>query len=191
MRPVLTEIGQVRATNEAGESVDFTPSFFAMARIGLPHEIVETFADLFKPVRDHIDGVPCASEIAANAVLCACSDSEYAAEFIDQIPVNERIILAAHLMKHGISGNEKRRSKSNGKYSDRFDPAEFIDAAMLHFGLTFDDAGSLTMTRFVKMMKMKYPQSDDSEKYPDREAFDKARVEYLARKAKQNGNASR
>lgn len=193
MYPVLTEIGQVRATNDEGVSVTFTPSFFNMARIGLPHEIIDLFGDLFKPLREPVNGLPCVAEVAANTILCACADSDDSMEFIETIPATERIILAAHLMKHGVCGTDRPR-RGKGEFSNRFDPSEYIDAAMLHFGLSFDDAGKLSMTRFVKMLAMKYPQADEAEKYPglDAEAeFDKARAEHLARKAKRNGNESR
>lgn len=188
--PVLTEIGQVEAIREDGVAVTFTPSFLHMAAIGSPFEIVQTYSDLFRPTT---------MVEAARAVLWACLDDEDHGEAmlgvaggIGAIPAHEQVILARHLMKHGVSGgNAKPGKKSEGEYSPVFDPSEFIDAAMFHFGLDETAAGRMTMTRFVRMLEMKYPKPNNGADSIDDDEYDKQYAEYMAMREARNGAASR
>jgi hypothetical protein len=66
-------------------------------------------------------------------------------------------------MQHGIVGRAKK-SGGSGKYSPRFDASEYIDAAMIHFGMSHNDAGQLTMTQFGRMLDMKFPEQKQHEK---------------------------
>jgi hypothetical protein len=73
------------------------------------------------------------------------------------MPVAELVILARHLMKHGIVGTAKP-SDGGGEYSATFDPSEYVDAAVIHFGISQVEAWSLTMTQFCRMLDMKFPE---------------------------------
>lgn len=154
--PILTEIGQVGVTTEDGREYTLHPSFFNIASIGSPEEIVSTYADLHGA-----DAVNAARVV----ILCCGGDLELVGAYREPglMPDSEQIIIARHLMQHGIVGRVKK-SGGSGKYSPRFDAAEYILAAQAHFGMTRADAGELTMTEFSMLLDMKFPEQKQHEK---------------------------
>lgn len=154
--PALTEIGQVGITTGDGREYVLHPSLFNMAAIGSPEEIVSTFAALHGGD---------ALNAARLVIQCCGGDMELTGAYgeLGEMPNHEQIIIARHLMQHGVVGNTKKSSGS-GKYSPRFDASEYIDAAMIHFGMSQKDAGDLTMTQFSRMLDMKFPQQKQHEK---------------------------
>lgn len=154
--PILTEIGQVGVTTEDGREYVLHPSFFNIASIGSPEEIVSTYAELHGA-----DAVNAARVV----ILCCGGDLELTGCYGEAglMPDSEQIIIARHLMQHGIVGRVKK-SGGSGKYSPRFDASEYIDAAMIHFGMSHNDAGQLTMTQFGRMLDMKFPEQKQHEK---------------------------
>ena len=154
--PILTEIGQVGVTTKDGREYTLHPSFFNIASIGSPEEIVSTYAALHGS--DALN--------AARVVILACGgDFELTGCYGEtgEMPDADQIIIARHLMQHGIVGRVKK-SGSGGKYSPRFDAAEYILAAQAHFGMTRADAGELTMTEFGMLLDMKFPEQKTHEK---------------------------
>lgn len=154
--PILTEIGQVGVTTKDGREYTLHPSFFNIASIGSPEEIVSTYAALHGS--DALN--------AARVVILACGgDLELTGHYGDagEMPDADQIIIAKHLMQHGIVGKVKK-SSGGGKYSPRFDAAEYILAAQAHFGMTRADAGELTMTEFSMLLDMKFPEQKTHEK---------------------------
>lgn len=154
--PALTEIGQVGVMDGDGREYILHPSLFNIASIGSPEEIVSTFAAL------HSGGAVTAARVV---ILCCGGDFELVGAYGEKgtMPDDEQIIIARHLMQHGVVGNTKK-SSGGGKYSPRFDASEYIDAAMIHFGMSQKDAGDLTMTQFSRMLDMKFPQQKQHEK---------------------------
>lgn len=154
--PALTEIGQVGIMTGDGREYVLHPSLFNMAAIGSPEEIVSTYAALHGS--DALN--------AARVVILACGgDLELTGCYGEtgEMPNADQIIIARHLMQHGIVGRVKKGG-SGGKYSPRFDAAEYILAAQAHFGMTRSDAGELTMTEFSMLLDMKFPEQKTHEK---------------------------
>lgn len=182
---MLIECGFVRAVAPDGNEYTFTPSLARIASLGDPHSIVKLYADLHGP----------RAEIEAGYVLACLCDQDDPTPLIGWIdsdglrnpgtmPAAEQVILARHLMHHGIVGKAKP-SKGGGQYSDRFDAAEYIAAARVHLGLSSADAEGLSMTEFQTMLAMKYPESQEKQ-IPSRDEYRKA-MQAATMKEKRNG----
>lgn len=180
----LTEIGHVRIVTGRGDECLLVPSLAHIAAIGSPQEIVRTYADL----HDHRPGV---ARLAALMVVYACAGEADPSEIVGHyaepgpMPLDELLVIARHLMRHGIVGKQRPTKKTEGGYSDKFDASEYIDAAMIHFGMSEQDAGKLTMTQFQRMLAMKYPEKQAD--IPSRDEYRKRVAEMEKRKAAQNG----
>lgn len=153
---MLVECGFVRATAPNGREFSFTPSMGRIAALGSPSEIVQLYADLHGPR---------AIEAAAYvlATLCDQDDCLDLIGWIDAdgrnqglMPESEQILVARHLMQHGIVG-KARPGSGGGQYAAEFNAAEYISAARVHLGLSSADAEGLSMTEFQTMLEMKYP----------------------------------
>lgn len=158
---MLVESGLVKASTSDGQEFVFRPSLGRIASLGAPHEIVSIFAGLH--------GQNAAKEAAyVLACLCDQDDATPLTGWIDGdgqhhaglMPEAEQILIAQHLMKHGMVGKAKP-SKGDGKFTDKFDAAEYIAAARVHLGLSSSDAAALSMTEFQAMFEMKFPQQCD------------------------------
>lgn len=182
---MLIECGFVRAVAPDGVEFTFTPSLARIATLGNPHEIVGLYAALHGP---H------AEREAAYILACLCDqdDPTPLIGWIDSdglrhpgtMPASEQVVIARHLMRHGIVGKAKP-SKGGGQYSDRFDAAEYIAAARVHLGLSSGDAESLSMTEFQTMLAMKYPESQEKQ-IPSRDEYRKA-MQAAMMKEQRNG----
>jgi len=161
-------------TND-GDEYTFTPSFSRIAALGSPHEIVATFAALHGPR---------APQEAAYVLACLCDQEDFApligcrdgdAWTPGVMPQAEQIIVAQHLMRHGIAGTARPES-GGGKYADRFDAHEYVAAARVHLGLSSADAEALSMTEFQLMCEMKFPDAQKAKEkdIPTREEYDAA-----------------
>ena len=89
------------------------------------------------------------------------------------MPVDEQIIMARHLMQHGIVGKAKP-DKGDGKFSDSFNASEYIAAACVHLGLSRADAEQLSMTEFQTMFEMKFQDQKKQRDVPSREEYQAA-----------------
>ncbi len=159
---MLVECGFVRVTLANGAEFTFTPSFKNIAALGSPGEIVRLFVDLHGPKAVE----------AARYILTVMSDQEDPTPAVGwlsledgewksgAIPDGEQVILATHLMTHGIAGKANPGDgKSGGEYTSEFNAAEYVSAARVHLGLSSADAESLSMTEFQMMLAMKFPES--------------------------------
>ena len=182
---MLIECGFVRAVAPDGSEYTFTPSLARIASLGDPHSIVRIYAHLHGP----------RAELEAGYVLACLCDQDDQTPLIGWIdsdglrnpgtmPAAEQVILARHLMHHGIIGKAKP-SKGGGQYSDRFDAAEYIAAARVHLGLSSADAEALSMTEFQMMLAMKYPESQEKQ-IPSRDEYRKA-MQAAMKKEQSNG----
>ena len=182
---MLIECGFVRAVAPDGTEYTFTPSLARIASLGDPHSIVKLYADLHGP----------RAEVEASYVLACLCDQDDPTPLIGWIdsdglrnpgtmPAAEQVILARHLMHHGIIGKAKP-GKGGGQYSDRFDAAEYIAAARVHLGLSSADAEGLSMTEFQMMLAMKYPESQEKQ-IPSRDEYRKA-MQAAMNKERRNG----
>lgn len=179
---MLVECGFVRATTGDGREWTFSPSLARVAALGTPHEIVSLY------VRLHGER---AARAAADVLAGLCEQDDVA-ELIGwhedepgakpprlrwregQMPAAEQIIIARHLMQHGIVGKARPDKAGSGSYSDRFDAAACIAAARVHLGLSSADAEALSMTEFQTMLEMKFPSADrpGHRDVPTREEYD-------------------
>ncbi len=167
---MLVECGFVRAVASDGAEFTFRPSLARIASLGTPQEIVSLYAGLHGPR---------AAQDSAYVLACLCDQDDVTplVGWTDEqgahaglMPPDEQIIIARHLMQHGIVGKAKP-GKGDGKYSDSFKAAEYIAAACVHLGLSREDAESLSMTEFQTMFEMKFPDSKAKE-VPSRSEYD-------------------
>lgn len=171
---MLTECGHVKVTDGEGAELSFSPSLGRIASLGNPHEIVALYAALHGP---H------AAKEAAYVLACLCDqdDATPLTGWLDEsgwhagsMPVSEQIIIARHLMRHGIVGKASP-GQGDGDYSPTFDASEYISAARVHLGLSSADAEALSMTEFQTMFAMKFPKPADKKRdVPSREQYDAA-----------------
>lgn len=166
---MLVECGFVRAQTENGTEFTFTPSFARIAALGSPSGIVRVYADLHGPQASHTAGY-------VLAVLCDQDDPAPLIGWYDAhgwnpgaMPASEQVILARHLMQHGIVGKAKP-SNGGGQYAQEFHAAEYIAAARVHLGLSSADAEALSMTEFQMAFEMKFPEAKAKE-LPSREEY--------------------
>lgn len=171
---MLVECGYVRATANDGTEFTFSPSFSRIASLGSPQEIVGLYASLHGPR---------AAQDATYVLACLCEQDDptplvgwfdEAGAHAGLMPPGEQIIIARHLMLHGIVG-KARPDKGDGKYSDKFEAAEYISIARVHLGLSSADAGALSMTEYQSMMEMKFPDTKSKQRdIPSREEYQAA-----------------
>ncbi len=181
---LLTECGDVAVTLGAGEYFEFTPSLENMAKIGSPREIVEIWgqvncseayriisslpnieSEVLQRIKREAFGAP-TLRAAHLAMACCCEEDisplighQFPIKMPAFMPIEDVITLGRHLMTHGLVGTQKPTGKGDS-YAKEFKASEFIDAAMIHLGLSHDEAKRLTMTRFQNMMIAKFPQED-------------------------------
>jgi hypothetical protein len=171
---MLVECGYAKATTSEGVEFTFTPSLGRIAALGTPQEIVKLYAGLHGPSAAK-------DAVYILASLCEQDDPTPLVGWIDEdgahpglMPESEQIIIARHLMQHGIAGKARPDSKKgDGKYSDKFEAAEYIAAARVHLGLSSADAEALSMTEFQTMFEMKFPSKVDGKRdVPTREEYE-------------------
>lgn len=99
-----------------------------------------------------------------------------------QMPKSDIIVLARHLMQHGVVGKAKvrqlQRHETGGRTTE-FKAFDYISAARSHFGMSRSEASQLTMTEFQMLLAAKYPD----QKGFTREEYDKVADDYRAKQA--------
>lgn len=186
---MLVECGFVRAMASDGREFTFTPSLGRVAALGNPHEIVALYAALHGAK----------AETEAAYVLAGLCDQEDPASLIGwhddalrwhdgEMPAAERVIIAKHLMQHGIVGKARPAASGSGKFSDTFHASEYIAAARVHLGLSSADAEALSMTEFQTMLEMKFPEAvGAAPNVPTPEEYDARMAEFNERRTAQAG----
>ena len=161
MSHLLPEVGHVRITTEAGREYVFRPALSRVAALGDPVEIIAVYGDLHRPS---------AARDAAIYVLATFCDEPDCTELTGwrdadgwhsgAMPVGEMVTIALHLMMHGMAGKARPGQKSApGEYSPRFDVAEHIAAAVVHLGVSRQEAADMTMTEIQMLVEAKYPDA--------------------------------
>jgi hypothetical protein len=79
------------------------------------------------------------------------------------------VILARHLMRHGIVG--KGGKTEGGRYVDEFRAGEYIAAARVHLGMSTADAEALSSTELQALFEAKFPGKKDAE-VPSRDEYE-------------------
>ena len=75
------------------------------------------------------------------------------------VPEQDQCILAFSLLRNGLLGGE-RPKKSSGS-SEKFNPLDWVAAAMNSFNQDSKTAWELTMHEFQAAMKSKYPELEN------------------------------
>lgn len=177
---MLVECGFTVATAPDGSEWTFRPSLGRIASLGSPHEVVALFAALHGP---H------AAQAAAYVLACLCDQEDASALIgwhdlnaeVDKpvwvpglMPAPEQIVIARHLMRHGIVGKARPDAAGSGEYSDRFDAHEYVAAARVHLGMSAADAEGLSMTEFQTMLEMKFPDAARKADIPSADEYEAA-----------------
>lgn len=167
---MLVECGFTRATAPDGQEFTFTPSLGRIAALGSPAEIVRLYAELHGPR---------AGKAAAYvlATLCDQDDCLSLIGWLDAdgwhpgaMPEAEQIVIARHLMQHGIVGKAKPGKAGSGQYAQEFHASEYVAAARVHLGMSTADAEAMSMTEFQTAFEMKFPDAKAKE-LPSRDEY--------------------
>ncbi|TDN64241.1 DUF6246 family protein [Scandinavium goeteborgense] len=105
-----------------------------------------------------------------------------------QLPKNDIIVLAQHLLQHGVVGKAKVRQlqrHETGETTNEFKAFDYISAARNHFSMSREEASQLTMTEFQLLLAAKYPD----QKGFTREEYDAVADGYLAKQAARRARA--
>ncbi|MEJ2800636.1 DUF6246 family protein [Comamonadaceae bacterium PP-2] len=167
---MLVECGFTRITTGDGQEFTFQPSLARIARLGSPAGIVQSYANLH--------GARCVQE--ARFVLAGLCDQDEVSLLVGELSEAgwqpglmgdaEMVIIARHLMQHGIVG-KAQPGKGDGSYSAEFKAHEYIAAARVHLGLSTQDAEALSMTEFQTLFEMKFPSKDKRRDLPSQESY--------------------
>lgn len=191
---MLVEFGFVRAITPDGDEFSFSPSLGRIAALGSPHEIVATYARLHGP---H------AAEAAADVLAGLCDQDDPAALIGAPVPTGtpeapgpvvwrggampaaERVIIARHLMQHGICGlarPDATEARHTGGYRAEFRAAEFVAIARVHLGMSAADAEALSMTELQQLLDVKFPKKNDPRHrdVPTRDEYDALMARLMA-----------
>lgn len=105
------------------------------------------------------------------------------------LPATDIILIAQSLITHGVIGKAKVRRPQRHEGGDtisEFVAVDYIVAAQIHFGMSEQEAGNLTMTKFQLLLAAKYPDQKGFTK----EEYEQVESDYLARQAKRLAKSS-
>lgn len=167
---MLVECGFTRASMPDGQEFTFAPSLARIAALGSPAEIVQLYAELHGPRAGQM-----ASYVLST--LCDQGDCLPLIGWLDAdgwhpgaMPEVEQILVARHLMQHGIVGKAKPGRAGSGQFAPEFHAAEYVAAARVHLGMSTADAEALSMTEFQTAFEMKFPEAKAAE-VPSRDEY--------------------
>lgn len=176
---MLVEHGFTTATDSHGGVWSWRPSFGRVSRLGGPCELVGLYAGLFGSK---------AAEVAAY-ILCGLADQDDLTPLVGWVdetcvrhaglmPESEQVLIARHLMRHGLVGKATPRKADSGQYSAEIRLDEFVAIARVHLGMSSVDAEALTMTEFQQLFETKFPGRPDGRggrvSVPSREQYEAA-----------------
>jgi hypothetical protein len=159
---VLIAHGYTRAQTAGGDEWSFSPAFARLADLGTPREIVALYVELHGPAPGmaarYVLAVLCEQDDALPLLGCVELTDDGPAHRPGLMPEVEQVILAQHLMRHGIVGTQRPVGPA-GEYAQEFDPAEYIAAARVHLGVSAAEAGAMSMSEFQSLMLVKFPEA--------------------------------
>lgn len=214
---LIKEYGDFKATFEGGSFI-FRPSLKNINKVGTSTEIVDLLLSLYYSDAiawaqsfDSVDSkisrqvsIQSRNKAISSAilVLSSCCDEDISAmtgkivfgsKVRYQIGLESPdvlIVLARHLMKHGVIGvSNKESTNKKSKPVKEFNPHHFVSLMMNHLDFNRDDAWNMSMSEFLHHWEVKFPDSKDkanAEIEQDRE--DIRRCEELRRKIKEQRN---
>lgn len=186
-----TEVGEFTLQID-GKAFTLLPSLRNIAKLAGSEEILS----LYDTIHDSFISDYVRVEIGHD-VLLACSDSADIEQYLvkcegkqpiadeNTISVNDQVIVAAALMRHGIAGVNRPEFAGSNEKSDpakTFDVNKIVADAMIHFGLSKSEALDLTMTEFCYLLASKFPpdsvtKRNESPSLDDHKAAMKALME--------------
>lgn len=171
----------------------FIPSFENLSKLGEPAEIINAytvllsnseyeamnrFSEPYSYLIKYINEKQLLKLQTAKQVLrCCCND-----DITDLIggtnkkrglmPEQNIFLLAKTLLDYGVAGRAKVRISQRNEsksYTSEFKVNDYINNAIVHLGLSLDEAKKLTMTEYILLMSKKYPDNDGltSQEYDD------------------------
>ena len=169
-----------------------TPTLKNMAKLANSTDLL----DIYKTIHDRFISDYVRIELGRE-ILKACSDNPDIDKYLikcknkepqptdNTISINDQVIVAAALMRHGIAGvnrPEYAGSKEKTKAADKFDVNKIVADAMIHFGLSKGEALNLTMSEFCYLLAAKFPpesatKQNNSPSLDDHKAAMKALME--------------
>ena len=168
---MLTEYGHVGVRWQDTQYV-LSPSFINISKLGSPKEIIDDF-------KQFIESNDIWKFIIATGVLNACSDKEIPESLIGKVKFSNRhkrfmyvkpshdmdmfndvIVLAEHLLLHGVCGKSDSEKKGKGEKLEEFDAYSFMEMARVHLDQTSEQAANMTMTEFIRMINAKFPAEE-------------------------------
>lgn len=156
-----------------GQQFSLLPSFANMEKIGSPSQIIDyvkLLSDTKAPwyvIRRVAEKIveACATTELPEKLTGAMTLNQWRKEIAirpsdNGMTTEQLVILAGHLIKHGIIGDTDYRAKS--KDGDNaplktFEASEFVETAVLAFDISHEEASRMTMTQFIRQMRAKYP----------------------------------
>lgn len=173
---MLVESGLTRITGRDGREYTFRPSFARIAELGSPPQIIQCYAGLYEQ----------GALAMARYVMATMADDEDVTPLIgwlepgeggqlveregDMAP-REVIIIARHLMRHGVVGRASTE-KGEGRAVEVFDVEEYVASARVHLGLSTAEAMDLSMTELWRLFDMKFPDAKKKKRdVPTREEY--------------------
>ena len=165
---LLKQYGHGKMVIDGVEYV-INPCFANIAEIGDPKEIINTVKMLQS--EDPLD-IYC----GAFSILQSCCDKDLPVEAFGQYGfdesgklvkpnaepemINDLVVLASHCVLHGICGKVDLVGEgSDDEELSEFDPSEYVDLAVTHFKISYEEASKMTMTQFVRRMRAEYPEA--------------------------------
>lgn len=152
----------------------FKPSFENISKIGDKREIIERYSTLLdnkhlilasksgivsdsiltEKIQEHIRK----QEEIADKILSSCCNIQP-----PKLKIDTKIMIAIALMQHGVNGMAQVRISQRNQTTKKlqeFDVNQYIMSARVNLGMGIDEAKTLTMTEFILLMAMKYPDNE-------------------------------
>ena len=162
------------------------PSFANIARLGNPKEIIEKIKSLNSEsslnwrFMQSLEILNCCldkplPESVTGSLVHNGKKLLYKPSKLGRAIFNDVFVLAAHCIKHGVTG-EQIDIPDDAEPMSEFDPYEFIEMAQIHFNVSIAEASNMTMTQFVRRVKAQTPKSEE-DKNPNVKIVDGVRYE--------------
>lgn len=174
-----TEIGHFSVTIN-NKTFKLLPSLRNMATLANSVRILLIYEMIHSPMVPQWYRI----DLARDIILACCDDNDIDEHLIycrkckprlsiKKISINDQIVVAAALMRHGVAGVNRPdydgSKKGSGKPADKFDVNKIVADAMIYFGLSKQEALDLTMSEFCYLLAAKFPPTASQNNSPSLE----------------------
>ena len=162
---VITEAGEVGLSCGPLPQIVLRPTLHAMSRIGEPKEIVEIAARIFGGNATAMDVLQviwsCCEDDASGytGYVSFDEESQKPVYVSGAMPLDDVVVIAAHLLEHGVIGKTKHKPKHKQPSSSNseFVAADYAALAIAHLGMSEREAWATSMTTLVNALQSKFP----------------------------------